>query len=338
MKKVVISGRRKAGLVEVRDPPPKENWAVVKVHVTPMCTEYKAFVAGEPREYLGHEAVGEVVAVAQPGRVEVGDRVAVMPQYPCGRCALCVSGDYIYCQEPYDVADFLGSREGTSTYAQYMVKPDWLLPKIPEDMSYERAAVYCCGLGPSFQALDTMGVGPFDTVLITGAGPVGLGAVVNAKFQGARVIVSETIPYRVECARSLGADAVVDPRDETALAQVHDLTGGRGVDAALDCSGAPLAERFCIDASRRRGQVTFVGECGQELSIKASPDMIRKGLTLRGSWHYNLANYPRIVRVIQESPVVERLVSHVFPMSRVQEALDLCASHQCAKVLLRPWD
>ena len=121
MKKVVISGKRTAELVDVPDPSPKENWAVVKVHVAPMCTEYKAYLAGGEHAYLGHEAVGEVVAVAQPGRVAVGDRVVVMPQYPCGKCELCVAGDYIYCEHCYDVAEFLGSREGTATYAQYLL-------------------------------------------------------------------------------------------------------------------------------------------------------------------------------------------------------------------------
>src|ERR1051326_1036994 len=98
MKKAVILGDRKPGRVEVPDPQPKEDWAVVKVHVAPMCTEYKSFVSGQKVEQLGHEAAGEVVAVAQPGRVRLGDRVVVMPVYPCGKCPLCISGDYIHCE------------------------------------------------------------------------------------------------------------------------------------------------------------------------------------------------------------------------------------------------
>ena len=288
MQKGVITGERTADLITVPDPRPKDDWVLVKVHAAPMCTEYKAFVGGRKTEYLGHEAAGEVVAVAQSDhveRVQVGDRVVVMPQYPCGTCALCVAGDYIHCENSFDLDVHLGTREGSATYAQYLLKPAWLLPKIPDGVSYELASLACCGLGPSFGAFDLMEVNAFDTVLITGAGPVGLGAVVNAKFLGARVIVAEPLSYRAEYARRLGADSVIDPRSDDALEQIKQLTGGRGVDKAVDCSGTVPAQRFCLNATRRKGQVTFVGECGDELAIRISPDLIRTGLTIRGSWH-----------------------------------------------------
>ncbi len=338
MKKAVILGERRAALVNAPVPQAKENWVVVKVHVAPMCTEYKAFVAGQPNEYLGHEAAGEVVEVAQPSKVQVGDRVVVMPLYPCGQCALCLSGDYIHCQHGVSVADFAGSREGSATMAQYLLKPDWLLPRIPDDVSYEDAALACCALGPSFGALDRMQVDAFDTVLITGLGPVGLGALVNARFRGARAIAVESHPYRVARAREMGAAAVLDPGDPSVLAQIRALTGGIGVDKALDCSGVVAAQRLCIDATRRRGQVAFVGECQDELTIRVSPDLIRKGLTIHGSWHYNLNLFPKIMQVILESPLIPLLVSHVLPMSRIQEAMELSASHNCAKILLKPWE
>ncbi len=188
MEKAVILGQRQAGLVEVPDPQPKENWVLVKVHAAPMCTEYKLWLAGRESAFLGHEAAGEVVAVAQLGRVQVGDRVA---------------GDFIHCQQPPDLAALLGSPEGSATYAQYLLKPDWMLSQIPDGVSYELASLACCGLGPTFGAFEAMGVDAFDTVLITGAGPVGLGGVVNAKFRGARVIVAEALPYRVERARRM---------------------------------------------------------------------------------------------------------------------------------------
>jgi L-iditol 2-dehydrogenase len=338
MKKAVILGERQAGLVEVPDPQPKEDWAVVKVHAAPMCAEYKGFVAGQKADFLGHEAAGEVVAVAQPGRVKVGDRVVVMPQYPCGKCPLCVAGDYIHCEHTYDVAQFLGTREGTATYAQYLVKPSWLLPAIPEGVSYEKASLACCALGPSFGAFERMGLSAFDTVLITGAGPVGLGALANARYRGARAIVLESVPWRVQRAQEMGAAAVLDPREEGLAVRIKELTGGVGVDCALDCAGNVQAERLCIDATRRKGQVAFVGECGNDLAIRVSPDLIRKGLMVFGSWHYNLSLFPLIMQVIQRSPLMDLLISHVLPMSQIQAAFELSASHETAKVILKPWE
>ena len=92
-----------------------------------------------------------------------------------------------------------------------------------------------------------------------------------------------------------------------------------------------------MDATRRKGQVAFVGECGDDLKIKISPDMIRTGLTLIGSWGYNLADYPLVMKVVRESPLIDMLTSHVMPLSKVQEAFELQATGQCAKVILQPW-
>ncbi|HOQ28271.1 MAG TPA: zinc-binding dehydrogenase [Armatimonadota bacterium] len=339
MKKAVIFGGQRAGVIEVPDPKPKEDWALVKVHVAPMCAEYKTFQSGRKADSLGHEAAGEVVAVAQPCKVAVGDRVVVMPLYSCGTCALCRGGDYIYCQNGIDPAAFTGSPEGAATMAQYVLKPSWLLPKIPEGISYEHASLACCGLGPTFGACDRMGVSAFDTVLITGMGPVGLGGIINARYRGARVIAVESHPWRAERARLLGAAAVVDPTRQDALREILDLTNGEGVDKAIDCSGNVAAHRLCIDATRRRGQVAFVGECMDETPVRVSPDLIRKGLTLHGVWHYNLSRLPALFQMIRRSPdALDLLISHRFPIDRVEEAWRLQATGECAKVLLKPWE
>ena len=337
MKKAVIEDERKAALVEASDPVPRQDWVVVEVKAAPMCTEYKGFVAGTRALHLGHEAAGVVAAVAQPGRVREGDRVAVMPQYPCGVCELCVSGDYIHCESVVDIDTFTDGGEGRAAMAQYLLKPDWLLPAIPEDVSFEHGGMACCGLGPSFGAFERMGVDTFHTVLITGLGPVGLGAVINARYRGARVLAVDSHPWRLARALDLGAEEVLDPGDG-ARERLQELTGGRGVDCALDCSGAVAAHRLCIDATRRRGQVAFVGECGDDTPLRVSPDMIRKGLTLVGSWHYNLRHVEGIWKVVRNSSAaLDRLISHTFPMSRVQAAFELQATGACAKVVLDPW-
>jgi L-iditol 2-dehydrogenase len=328
MHKVAVEGVRQARIVDVPDPTPEGDWVVVRVHAAPLCTEYKGYLSGQAGADLGHEAAGEVVATAQATRVRVGERVVAMPLTGCGRCRLCQSGQYIYCEHRPVRPD--------ATLAQYIVKPSWLLQPIPDDLPYERAALACCGLGPSFGAFQRAGLGAHDTVLITGAGPVGLGALVNARFRGARAIVVEGAPWRAERARQMGALAVLDPVAEDTPDRIRALTDGVGVDVALDCAGAVAAQRLCLDATRRRGTVAFVGECHEALEVRASPDLLRKGLTLLGSWHYLLQDYPLILRVIRQSPLIDLLISHVLPLESVAEAFELQAAGRCAKVILSP--
>ncbi len=330
MKTVAITGPCQAELVDVPDPKAQNDLVVVKIHAAPMCCEYKAYKNGDNYP-LGHEAAGEVVEVAQPGKVRVGDRVVVMPLYPCGKCPLCLEGNYIHCQNTLNVGPI-----GSSTYAQYLLKPDWLLVPIPEGMSYDHAAMACCGLGPTFGAMQAMKVDAFDTVLITGMGPVGLGGVVNGVFRGARVIAVESHPYRTALAKAVGAFAVIDPNQPDPLRQILDMTQGTGVDKAVDCSGAPPAQRLLIDAARRKGQVAFVGEAG-DLTIHVGNDLLRKGLTLHGIWHYNMADVPRILKVIRNSlPLLDKMITHRFPMAQIREAFELQLTGHCGKVILNP--
>lgn len=135
----------------------------------------------------------------------------------------------------------------------------------------------------------------------------------------------------------IGVAAAIDPSAEGALKEVVDLAGGVGPDKAIDCSGVAAAQRLAIDATRRRGQVSFVGESG-ELPVKISQDLIRKGLTLHGVWHWNLCDTPRMMQTIAAAgAMLDKVITHTFPMSRVADAWELQMTHQCGKVLLYPW-
>ncbi len=334
MKVTAITGPRSATLIDRPHPRIQDDYVCIKVTVAPMCTEYKIYEEGTPTDTLGHEAAGVVAELARPGRVKLGDRVVVMPQYPCGKCALCIAGDYIYCEHNLDPLEACDSPSGASTYAQYLIKPDWLLIPIPEDIPTAHAAMACCGLGPTFGAMQRIGVDAFDTVLITGLGPVGLGGVINATYRGARVIGVESNPYRARMAIELGAELIIDPNDPDALMQLKSLTGGRGVDCVIECAGNPDAQKLALRAARRRGKVAFVG-WGGHIEID---NMVPDGLTLQGSWHWNLRDTPRMLQVIRENrKKIERLITHRLPMSRVQEAFELQLSGQCGKVILDPW-
>src|SRR6266508_4640672 len=128
MRKAVILGERQAGLIEVPEPKPLKDWVVVKVEASALCTEYKSYLVGRELQLGGHEGVGEVMAVAQPGSVKIGERVVILPQLPCGKCALCRGGDYVYCENSYDFEKVIGNKNRLETLGQYVLNSYWPLP------------------------------------------------------------------------------------------------------------------------------------------------------------------------------------------------------------------
>jgi L-iditol 2-dehydrogenase len=335
VKVAAITGKRKAEIVDRPNPRIKKDFVRVKILVAPMCTEYHLYEQGRATDVLGHEAAGEVVETAQPGKVEIGQRVIVMPQYPCGECELCLQGYYIHCQHNRDPLAECGSQTGSATFAQYCIKQDWLLIPIPDHMSYEHGSMLCCGLGPTFGAMQKLQVDAFDTVLINGLGPVGQGGIINAVFRGARAIGVDMNAYRRDLALKLGAEAVIDPRDSDALDQVKSLTSGQGADKAVECTAVPEGKRFVLEAIKVLGKAAFVGWTGS-LEWEC---MVPKGITLFGNWHWNLGDADRFLQVVGGSgELLDTVITHRFPMSRIQEAWELQLAGECGKILLYPWE
>jgi len=317
-------------------PDPKAAGDIVKIEiaVAPMCTEWQGWRAGKPSAELGHEAVGIVVDAAQSTRLKVGDRVIVMPHAGCGTCPACLAGDHIHCTEQRDLLAETGSSTGIGCYAQYLLKPDYLLYPVPNDITTDHAAMAICALGPSFTAMERMQVLPDETVLISGCGAVGLGAIVNASTIGARVIALELNPFRAELARSLGAEHVLDPRTPDLIEQVRALTGGYGVDAALETSNNEAAPPVVLELVRARGRLAFVTWSGS-LPVNR---ITGKGVDIFGSWHWNHEVYgERMMQRVRDAlPLLDKLTTHRFAMDDVSEAFALQETGQCGKVLLYP--
>ena len=338
MKTVVIRAQHRVEVIDEDVPTPRGDFALVKVRTAPMCTEFYRYRDGTEALCLGHEAAGEVVEVARSGRVRVGDQVVVMPQYPCGVCELCRQGDYIHCEHVVDPYTICGCATGKATYSQYTLKQDWLLLPIPDSMSTDEASMACCGLGASFGAVQTLEIGASDTVLVTGLGPVGLGAVINCRSRGARVLGLARNAFRAKLALELGAEAVLDPDGADCLPRLRALTGGRGVDKAIECSGGAAYQLSCIHGTRRKGKIAFVGE-SKDLTVKVSDDLIRNGLTLVGSWHWNLKDAPQMMATIAANTAsIAKLVTHTFPLAEAEAAFKLQMTGECGKILLHPWD
>ncbi len=336
MKQAEMGGGKPAGTAEVPDPVIADNYVLVKVFSAPLCTEFK-FRDRPKRGSFGHEAAGEVVAVGPTARsVKVGDRVAVMPQSACGNCELCKSGEHIYCPSPRNALKICGSTTGRETVAQYVIQQDWLCMPFPENVPYDHIAMACCGFGPGFNAMQSMDVGAGDLVLVSGLGPVGLGTATVALFRGARVWGLEISEYRRSQAIRLGFEKVFNPQDADINEQIMKATGGVGVPFSADTTRTESSAKLLIAVAKRRGQIAFIGQGG---SIDVPP-LVGKGLRVHGCWHWNHAQHAnQMMATIQGSANrIGQLITHKYPIDRIQDAFDVQVGGECGKIMIHPWD
>jgi len=137
---------------------------------------------------------------------------------------------------------------------------------------------------------------------------------------GARVIAVETTPERLKLAKDFGADAAIDASKEDAVQALKDLTRGEGVAAALDCSGAPAARRAAVRCVRTWGTACYVGE-GGDVTLDVSPDLLRRQVTLIGSWTFSAMGMLECARFIADNKIVlERIFSHRWRLEQADEA------------------
>ena len=329
MKSLVLHNK-KAWLENAVDPVARDGHVVVRIESTPICGSDKgAFFSDTPIRDAGHEGAGIVVETDKSNLLKKGDRVVLNPLAGCGVCSYCRTGNYIFCP---DMPAF------HTHFAQYVSIPDFVCTILPDDISYDLGSMACCALGPAFSSIKRMGLKAFDSLLITGLGPVGMGAVCIAKFLGARVIAVDTVPFRKKMAADLGADVVLDAADPGLHAQIREAARPGRMIRAIDASGNAAAERLCIDAMEPGGIVSFAGENHADFPIRPSEDFIRKGLTLMGVWHYNLNDREDMLALLRRSPLVPKLITDVYGFSRVQEAFDKFIGGDTCKVVLHPWE
>jgi threonine dehydrogenase-like Zn-dependent dehydrogenase len=168
---------------------------------------------------------------------------------------------------------------------------------------------------------------------MSGIGPMGAAGILVAKARGARVIAIDMLDSRLEMARDLGADELVDVRDGATVERLRDLTGGEGVDVAIECSGSPAAQNVALDAARRLGSVAFIGE-SRETTINPSDQMIRKLLTVIGGWYFATWEYPEIASFIVDRRLpVDKLITHRFDLDAADEAFRMFHARETEKAV-----
>lgn len=337
MKAVQLLGNKKSEVVDVPEPEPVDHLVVVKVMSSVICgTEHHGYYAPGPSPMhggSGHEAAGIVAKVDKAKGAREGDRVSIVPVMSevCHRCPACSAGEWLHCRNP-------SPRKGISgTHSQYVLVPDYLCLPIPADMSFDNGAMIGDCIGTPYRAIRRLGVKAGDTVLITGAGPIGATAAIITKYRNARVIVVDVNDYRLGIAKENGADYVFNPTKDDVLAQVTKITGGLGVDAAVECSGNKDAQLQCLDAARACGGVAFLGIKNETVSVDMGQHFVLKELTLIGSWASSIPDQYEIIDQIQQGMPTHRIITHRFGMDDAPKALDTFFNGQGVKIAIHPW-
>ena len=336
MKGLVFLGNRKLELREFPDPTPGPGEAVLEIRASGMCGSdlkfYRAsggaaslgFTRSAEPNIAGHEPCGVVVAVG-PGvpanQARVGMRAMQHHYRGCGVCEQCSTGWMQLCVD--GVAEVYGVT-GHGAHARYMKCPARTLVPLPESLSFEAGAAISCGTGTAWGALQRLGLQGNHTIAVFGQGPVGLSATQLAAAMGARVIALDVSNERLARAKAFGADTCINPAEAGDVVQaIRDLTHGRGADLSLDSSSAPSARAQAVRCVRTWGKACYVGE-GDSVTLDVSPDLLRRQVTLIGSWTFSTVGQAACAQFIADRGIdIDSLFTHRWKLPQAEEAYQL---------------
>ncbi|HEY4389064.1 MAG TPA: zinc-binding dehydrogenase [Ktedonobacteraceae bacterium] len=342
---VVLPGNRQLETREFPVPEPGYSQVLVRMKASSLCGSdlraiYRPVDQGTgPEAYrgviAGHEPCGIIERVG-PGvrQFKEGDRVIIYHIAGCGLCHECRSGWMISCSSS-DRAAYGWQRNGG--HAEFLLAEERTLVALPNELTYLDGAMAACGMGTAYAACMRANVSGRDIALITGLGPVGIGAALLCREMGARVIGVEAIPERLELARKLGFTDLVSPTENDAIEILRAKTNGHGFEVAIDCSGNANARHMCLELIREWGRIVYVGE-GGTVSFEPSPLLIHKQVTLYGSWVCSVPQMEDLVEnLVRWNLHPEVMVTHRFPLHQVREAYELFDSGKTGKVAI-VWD
>lgn len=266
---------------------------------------------------LGHESAGEVVEVGENVTDhEPGDRVALEPGVPCRRCAHCKRGDYHLCES----VRFMATPPHDGAFTEYVSWPADFAYELPESVSTAEGAL-CEPLSVGIHACRRGSVGTGDTVLITGAGPIGLMILEAARAAGATdVIMTDVVDEKLAFAAERGADLTVDVTETDLDEAVAEYTDGIGADVVVEASGAEPSIKSTIDVVRRGGTVVLVGLASEaEVPIDVL-ELIDNEVDVHGSFRYK-NTYDAAVDLLADGEVdVEGIIDFESGLGDIDDA------------------
>lgn len=334
MKAFVMQGIGRVAFMDKPVPEPGPNDAVVRTTRALVCTSdvhtMRGAVGDRKDLTLGHEAVGVVHRLGSEVRgFQVGDRVAVSAITPCFRCEDCQRGHPSQCGQMLGGWKFANIKDGTLAEYFHVNDARANLARIPDEIPDDLAVYAADMMSTGFMAAENAEIPLGGTVAIFAQGPVGLMATVGARLLGAGLIIAvESVPDRIKLATHFGADAVVDFSKLDPQEAIRRMTGGRGVDAAIECLGEQATFEACVEATRPGGTISVAGYFGHGDSVSIpriawglgmGEKTIRTGLCPGGSERMG-----RLLRLIATKRVDPGpLTTHRFRFDEVGRAMKL---------------
>jgi alcohol dehydrogenase len=332
MKALVYHGPGQRAWEDVPDPHIQEPGdAIVRIDSSTICGTDLHILKGDvpevvPGTILGHEAVGTVVEVGSGvATLKEGDRVLISCITSCGRCRFCKEGRYGLCTGG---GGWIFGHTIDGLQAEYARVPfaDTSVYPVPPQLT-DTQVLFLADIVPTAYEVGVLNgkVGPGDTVAIVGAGPIGLAAVLTAKlFTPARIVVIDLADARLERARELGADVVVNNGAEDAVARVLELTGGLGADVAIEAVGVPETFELCTQLVRPGGRVANVGVHGHPATLHLERLWIRDVTITTGL--VDTFSTPRLLQLIEQGRLdATPFATHSFPLGETMSAYDTFA-------------
>lgn len=331
MKVAVMEGIGKMGYTQRPIPAPKADEVLVKLEYVGICGSdmhyYETGAIGDyvvkPPFVLGHEPGGTVVGVgSHVTHLKVGDKVALEPGKTCGHCEFCRQGKYNLCP---DVV-FFATPPVDGVFQEYVAHEAALCFKLPENVStLEGALIEPLAVG--FHAANQGGAHAGQTAVVMGAGCIGLVSMMALKAEGvSRVYVVDVMAKRLKKALELGADGVINGKDEDAVEAVRKLTGGAGCDLVIETAGTEFTTRQAIHMTKKGASVVLVGYSKTgEMTLPMSL-ALDKELTFKTVFRYRHI-YPMAIDAVAAGRVnLKGIVTDIFDFDDIQNAMDKSVS------------
>ena len=333
--KAVVKNDTNVGLayLDVPKPEPKPNEVLIRVHAASICgTDIHYYKWNQSAEdfarkfnvqfpfIIGHECAGEIVAVGSDVKNrKVGERVALETHIPCGKCFQCMHGEAHNCA---NMKVYGTSCDGC--FAPYAVADEKIAYVLPDEVTYEEGALLEPA-GVAMRAVEEANIEPGDTVVVNGAGPIGMFAILLAQASGAgKVLAFDMDDYRLNMARKLGAVAFdfTKVNNVDKVMEICKLRGG--ADVVIETSGSPKAYDSIFDMIRLEGRVVTVGHPGGPVSINVTKSINLKGARIKGIFGRRIWSTWDHLTALMASGKVNLLdvVTHRFAFDQYDEAFD----------------